>query len=169
MGSERLAAFCTRIGFERLSVFFTRIVSEKAVDVTVSDFLPGGGEETFHDNDDTGRNDDWKNNDTKNDEQKEKVEAFRDRMDVELSVIEEAASLVGSPRPKGRGVGDLFNFNPDRVNLEGWKLYNENNGVLTLRGGIDPEKSMIIRPRTYQEDSMTVLNDAGVIEVGGYY
>jgi hypothetical protein len=32
-------------------------------------------------------------NDAKNDEQKEKVEAFRDRKDVELSVIEEAASL----------------------------------------------------------------------------
>jgi hypothetical protein len=41
--------------------------------------------------------------------------------------------------------------------------------ALTLRGGIDPEKSMIIRPRTYQEDSMTVLNDVGVTEVGGYY
>jgi|AntRauTorckE5430_2_1112549.scaffolds.fasta_scaffold45040_1 hypothetical protein len=146
MGSERLTVFCTRIGFERLSVFFTRIVSEKAVDGTVSDFLPGGGEETFHDNDDTGRNDDWKNNDTKNDEQKEKVETFRDRKDVELSVIEEAASLFLRTRLAIiRTMSVLENSDTDYT--------NNNNGS---HQGIRINIAALVRPDQKDEEWVTL-------------
>lgn len=55
----------------------------------------------------------------------------------------------------------IFNFSPDRLNLAGWKLHDQDNGVLTLNGGIEPGTAMTIRPRTYQEGSRMMLHNEG--------
>jgi len=47
------------------------------------------------------------------------------------------------------------------LNLAGWKLHDQDNGVLTLNGGIEPGTAMTIRPRTYQEGSRMMLHNEG--------
>ena len=75
----------------------------------------------------------------------------------QISII---AALV-HPYPNEHQWVTIFNFSPDRLNLAGWKLHDQDNGVLTLNGGIEPGTAMTIRPRTYQEGSRIMLHNEG--------